>query len=85
MILFLDRNSPTHSVATTVGLSTVQRNLNNKPLGMNNLNRPHDSTLSRNMRYQSNAIASNAINDSLNIGSLTLGRIKPYRANSQYG
>lgn len=50
---------------------------------MNNLH--GESTLSRNMRLQSNAIAPNAINDNLNIGSLTLGRIKPHRNNSQYG
>lgn len=77
---FVGRNSPTHSAATTAGMSTVQRN--NKQ-SMNNMH--GESTLSRNMRLQSNAIAPNAINDNLNIGSLTLGRIKPNRNNSQYG
>lgn len=72
-------NSPTHSSATTAGMSTVQRNMNNNP------NVHEESTLSRNMRLQSNAIAPNAINDHLNIGSLTLGRIKPHRNSSQYG
>ncbi|XP_055318314.1 cadherin-99C isoform X2 [Sitodiplosis mosellana] len=72
-------NSPTHSSATTAGMSTVQRNMNNHP------NMHEESTLSRNMRLQSNAIAPNAINDHLNIGSLTLGRIKPHRNSSQYG
>lgn len=78
--LISGRNSPTHSAATTAGMSTVQRN--NKP---NTNNIYGESTLSRNMRLQSNAIAPNAINDNLNIGSLTLGRIKPHRNSSQYG
>ncbi|XP_031622163.1 cadherin-99C isoform X2 [Contarinia nasturtii] len=78
------RNSPTHSSATTAGMSTVQRNMNNNP-NVNSTHAHEESTLSRNMRLQSNAIAPHAINDHLNIGSLTLGRIKPHKNNSQYG
>lgn len=81
--LFSGRNSPTHSSATTAGMSTVQRNMNNNP-NVNSIHGHEESTLSRNMRLQSNAIAPNAINDHLNIGSLTLGRIKPHKNNSQY-
>lgn len=82
--LSIGRHSPTHSSATTAGMSTVQRNLNNKS-NTNNLNIQNESTLSRNMRLQSNAIAPNAINDNLNIGTLTLGRIKTHRNSNQYG
>lgn len=79
-ISFTGRHSPTHSDATTAAMSAMQ----------NHQNRPLCATLGgihRNGRLSSNAIAAeaNAMTGNgrnLDVGSLTLGRIKTHRNNN---